>query len=117
LRSAEGLVVLGGVEGEFSELCGATVEPVNGHLKERIALRRFTRRGLTACQAELLFAAMVLNLGKLLRLDPHLRATALPPENGQPASHSQQHYTERAGIDYPTARMADADGAWLLYPR
>jgi transposase len=57
---------------------GATVEPVNGHLKERIALRRFTRRGLTACQAELLFAAMVLNLGKFLRLDPHLRATALP---------------------------------------
>jgi len=57
---------------------GATVEPVNGHLKERIALRRFARRGLPACQAELLFAAMVLNLGKLLRLDPRLRATALP---------------------------------------
>jgi transposase len=57
---------------------GATVEPVNGHLKERIALRRFSRRGLTACQAELLFAAMVLNLGKFLRLDPRLRAAALP---------------------------------------
>jgi transposase len=57
---------------------GATVEPVNGHLKERTALRRFSRRGLTACQAELLFAAMVLNLGKLLHLNPRRRATALP---------------------------------------
>jgi hypothetical protein len=57
---------------------GATVEPVNGHLKDRIALRRFTRRGLAACQAELDFAAMVLNLGKLLRLDPARRSEALP---------------------------------------
>jgi hypothetical protein len=57
---------------------GATVEPVNGHLKDRIALRRFTRRGLAACQAELDFAAMVLNLGKLLRLDPARRSAALP---------------------------------------
>jgi transposase len=57
---------------------GATVEPVNGHLKERTALRRFARRGLPACQAELLFAAMALNLGKLLHLDPRRRAAALP---------------------------------------
>lgn len=57
---------------------GATVEPVNGHLKDRIALRRFARRGLAACQAELDFAAMVLNLGKLLRLDPACRSAALP---------------------------------------
>jgi transposase len=57
---------------------GATVEPVNGHLKDRIALRRFTRRGLAACQAELDFAAMVLNLGKFLRLDPACRSAALP---------------------------------------
>jgi Transposase DDE domain len=55
----------------------ATVEPVNGHLKERIALRRFARRGLAACQAELDFAALVLNLGKFLRLDPACRATAM----------------------------------------
>jgi transposase len=55
----------------------ATVEPVNGHLKERIALRRFARRGLTACQAELDFAALVLNLGKFLRLDPARRFTAM----------------------------------------
>jgi hypothetical protein len=46
----------------------ATVEPVNGHLKDRTALRRFARRGLAACQAELTFATMVLNLGKLCRL-------------------------------------------------
>ena len=56
----------------------ATVEPVNGHLKERIALRRFARRGLAACQAELDFAALVLNLSKFLRLDPACRSTALP---------------------------------------
>ena len=55
----------------------ATVEPVNGHLKERIALRRFARRGLAACQAELDFAALVLNLGKFLRLDPARRSTAM----------------------------------------
>ncbi|GAB3976690.1 hypothetical protein GCM10029978_116260 [Actinoallomurus acanthiterrae] len=56
---------------------GATVEPVNGHLKDRTALRRFARRGLRACQAELTFAAMVLNLGKLCRLDSARRAAAL----------------------------------------
>jgi transposase len=56
----------------------ATVEPVNGHLKERIALRRFARRGLAACQAELDFAALVLNLGKFLRLDPARRSAAMP---------------------------------------
>ncbi|MEU0486096.1 transposase [Streptosporangium sp. NPDC006013] len=56
---------------------GATVEPVNGHLKDRTALRRFARRGLAACQAELTFAAMVLNLGKLCRLDPARRSAAL----------------------------------------
>jgi len=56
----------------------ATVEPVNGHLKERIALRRFARRGLAACQAELDFAALVLNLSKFLRLDPACRSTAPP---------------------------------------
>ena len=46
----------------------ATVEPVNGHLKDRTALRRFARRGLAACQAELTFAALVLNIGKFCRL-------------------------------------------------
>ena len=43
-----------------------------------IQMRRFARRGLPACQAELLFAAMPLNLGKLLHLDPRRRAAALP---------------------------------------
>ena len=54
----------------------ATIEPVNGHLKDRTALRRFARRGLTACQAELSFTAMVLNLGKLFRLQTAQRAAA-----------------------------------------
>ncbi|MGW2161608.1 transposase [Nonomuraea sp. NPDC001699] len=56
---------------------GATVEPVHGHLKDRTALRRFARRGLPACQAELTFAAMVLNLGKFCRLASPQRTAAL----------------------------------------
>jgi hypothetical protein len=55
----------------------ATVEPVNGQLKDRIRLRRFARRGRTACQSELELAALVLNLRKFCRLDPHIRAAAL----------------------------------------
>jgi transposase len=51
----------------------ATVEPVNAHLKDRRALRRFSRRGLTAANSEFRFAAAVTNL---LRLNTHL-ATAL----------------------------------------
>jgi hypothetical protein len=55
----------------------ATVEPVNGHLKDRTGLRRFSRRGLAACQSELDFAAMVLNLRKVISLTPAQRATSL----------------------------------------
>lgn len=44
-----------------------TVEPVNGHLKDGIGLRRFSRRGLTAGLAELNLAAATLNLLKLHR--------------------------------------------------
>ncbi len=40
----------------------ATVEPVIGHLKDRIGLRRFARRGLTAVTAELHLAAAALNI-------------------------------------------------------
>ncbi len=43
----------------------ATVEPVIGHLKDRIALRRYARRGLQAVSAELHLAAAVLNLTRL----------------------------------------------------
>jgi hypothetical protein len=48
---------------------GATVEPLNGHLKDRIGLRTFSMRGLKACQAELELAAATLNLLKLHRAD------------------------------------------------
>lgn len=51
---------------------GATVEPVNAHLKDRRGLRRFSRRGLTAAHSELRLAAAVTNL---LRLHTHLAAT------------------------------------------
>ena len=44
---------------------GATVEPVNAHLKDRRGLRRFARRGLSAARSELAFAATVTNLMKL----------------------------------------------------
>jgi transposase len=43
----------------------ATVEPVIGHLKDRIGLRRYARRGLQAVNAELHLAAAVLNLTRL----------------------------------------------------
>ncbi len=43
----------------------ATVEPVIGHLKDRIGLRRFARRGLQAVSAELHLAAAALNLTRL----------------------------------------------------
>lgn len=44
-----------------------TVEPVNGHLKDRVGLRTFSRRGLPAALGELNLAATVLNLLKLHR--------------------------------------------------
>lgn len=43
----------------------ATVEPVIGHLKDRIGLRRFAQRGLTAVTAELNLAAAAVNLTRL----------------------------------------------------
>jgi transposase len=44
---------------------GATVEPVNGHIKDRRGLRRFSRRGLTANKAELALAGLTHNLMRL----------------------------------------------------
>jgi transposase len=41
---------------------GATVEPVNGHLKDQRGLRRFSRRGKPAVNAELAFAALTTNI-------------------------------------------------------
>jgi transposase len=41
---------------------GATVEPVNGHLKDQRGLRRFSRRGKPAAKAELALAALANNL-------------------------------------------------------
>lgn len=43
----------------------ATVEPVIGHLKDRIGLRRFARRGLKAAQHELALAATAHNIRRL----------------------------------------------------
>jgi transposase len=44
---------------------GATVEPVNSHLKDQRGLRRLSRRGITAAKAELLFASLTTNLLRL----------------------------------------------------
>ena len=52
---------------------GATVEPVIGHLKDQIGLRRFSRRGLKAAASELHLAAAVANLLKL-----HQRTSPAP---------------------------------------
>lgn len=46
---------------------GATVEPVNAHLKDQTGLRRFSRRGLAAATSELNLAAAIVNLLKLHR--------------------------------------------------
>jgi len=56
---------------------GATIEPVNGHIKDRRGLRRFSRRGLDAVRSELNLAAMATNLAKLHQhLNPGQQATA-----------------------------------------
>lgn len=60
LRTAEGIATY--------KRRATIVEPVNGHLKDRIGLRRFSRRGLAAAQSELTFAAAVLNLLKIYRV-------------------------------------------------
>lgn len=44
---------------------GATVEPVNAHLKDGRGLRRFSRRGLAAVESELSIASWVTNLTRL----------------------------------------------------
>jgi transposase len=46
---------------------GVTVEPVNGHLKDRHGLRQFSRRGLPAVQAEAELTAATANLLKIWR--------------------------------------------------
>lgn len=46
---------------------GATVEPINAHLKDQVGLRRFSRRGVKAASSELDLAAAVVNLLKLHR--------------------------------------------------
>jgi hypothetical protein len=43
----------------------ATVEPVIGHLKDRIGLRRFSRRGLRAARHELALAATAHNIRRM----------------------------------------------------
>jgi hypothetical protein len=43
----------------------ATVEPVNGHIKDGRGLRQFSRRGLAAVESELSIAAWVTNLTRL----------------------------------------------------
>lgn len=43
----------------------ATVEPVIGHLKDRIGLRRFARRGIQAARHELALAALAHNIRRL----------------------------------------------------
>lgn len=44
---------------------GATVEAVNGHIKDRIGLRTFAMRGMTACLGELNLAAAVHNMRRM----------------------------------------------------
>jgi transposase len=55
---------------------GATVEPVNGHLKDQRGMRRFSRRGLTAALAELRFASLTTNLLRLHTTSARITQTA-----------------------------------------
>jgi transposase len=55
-----------------------TVEPVFGQIKEQQAARRFTRRGLAACQAEWKLVCGAHNLLKLWRHTRHNPATVTP---------------------------------------
>lgn len=48
----------------------ALVEPVNGHLKDRVGLRQFSRRGLAANNAEAHLAGLALNLRRLHKVQP-----------------------------------------------
>jgi transposase len=50
---------------------GATVEPVNSHLKDQRGLRRFSRRGNPAVKAELAFASLTTNLLRLFTTRPN----------------------------------------------
>jgi transposase len=54
----------------------AIVEPVNGVLKEQRGMRRFRLRGLRNVAVELALAATAINLTRLWRVAPHLRAAA-----------------------------------------
>jgi Transposase DDE domain len=56
-----------------------TVEPVFGQVKEQQAARRFTRRGLRACQAEWKLVCGTHNLLKLWR---HSRSRPAPTASG-----------------------------------
>jgi hypothetical protein len=53
---------------------GATVEPVNSHLKDQRGLRRASRRGITAVLAELTLAALTTNLLRLHTTRPNALA-------------------------------------------
>jgi transposase len=50
---------------------GATVEPVNSHLKDQRGLRRYSRRGITAATAELRLASLATNLLRLFTTRPN----------------------------------------------
>jgi transposase len=57
---------------------GATVEPVNSHLKQARGLRRFARRGKTAARAELALAALTNNLARLFTTQTTKTTTPTP---------------------------------------
>ena len=58
---------------------GATVEPVIGHIKDRVGLRQFSLRGITHCLGELNLAALTHNLRRLHTIwTPHTTAIHQP---------------------------------------
>jgi hypothetical protein len=69
-----------------------TVEPVFGQIKEALGFRRFTCRGLQACDSEWNLIAAVHNLMKLMRWDK--KGTTASPTTG-PTSASQPSRVRR----------------------
>lgn len=74
----------GGVKGRARHPAGRAAyqkrrelaEPVFGVLKEQRGMRRFRMRGLRKVAIEFALAAITVNLTRLWRLTPHLRAAA-----------------------------------------
>lgn len=91
---------------------GATVEPVNAHLKDGVGLRQFSRRGLPAVTAELNLAATVVTVLSAVWPSPHERWSPAMHDCGVPAASTPQSHqpwpVTTAGLSRTCATYCDA---------